>query len=51
MATATIGLVVVCLVWAGMVIGISFLEAPVKFMAPSLTRPVGLDVGRTFSVL
>ena len=35
-----------CLVWAGMVLGISFLEAPVKFTAPSLTLPVGLDVGR-----
>lgn len=36
----------VCLLWAGMVLGISFLEAPVKFRAPSLTLPVGLDVGR-----
>lgn len=35
-----------CLLWAGMVLGISFLEAPVKFTAPSLTLPVGLDVGR-----
>lgn len=33
-------------VWAGLVAGISFLEAPVKFTAPSLTREVGLDVGR-----
>ena len=33
-------------VWAGLVLGISFLEAPVKFTAPSLTRAVGLDVGR-----
>lgn len=35
-----------CLLWAGMVLGISFLEAPVKFTAPSLTLPVALDVGR-----
>lgn len=35
-----------CYTWAGLVAGISFLEAPVKFAAPSLTRPVGLDVGR-----
>jgi len=35
-----------CFLWAGMVLGISFLEAPVKFRAPSLTLPVGLDVGR-----
>lgn len=33
-------------VWAGLVLGISFLEAPVKFTAPSLSRAVGLDVGR-----
>ncbi len=36
-----------CLLWAGMVIGISFIEAPVKFRAPTLTRAVALDVGRT----
>ena len=35
-----------CFVWLGLVVGISFLEAPVKFTAPSLIRPVGLDVGR-----
>ena len=46
MTTATTGLAMVCLVWAGMVASISFLEAPVKFRAPSLTRAVGLDVGR-----
>lgn len=39
-------LIAACLLWAGMVLGISFLEAPVKFTAPSLTLPVGLDVGR-----
>ena len=36
----------VVLLWAGMVLGISFLESPVKFTAPTLTRAVGLDVGR-----
>ena len=45
-ACASAGLVMVCLLWAGMILGISFLEAPVKFSAPSLTLPVGLDVGR-----
>ncbi len=35
-----------CFVWAGMVLGISFLETPVKFTAPSVTLPIGLDVGR-----
>jgi len=34
------------LVWAGMVLGVSFLATPVKFLAPSLPRPVALDVGR-----
>jgi hypothetical protein len=35
-----------CFVWVGLVFGISFLEAPVKFTAPSVTRAIGLDVGR-----
>ncbi len=39
-------IILLCLIWAGMLLGISFLEAPVKFTAPSLTLPVGLDVGR-----
>ncbi|MEM9131658.1 MAG: DUF4149 domain-containing protein [Actinomycetota bacterium] len=33
--------------WFGLVLGVSFLATPVKFRAPSLTRPVALDVGRT----
>ena len=36
----------VCFIWFGMTAGISLLEAPVKFTAPSITRPVALDVGR-----
>ena len=36
----------VLLIWLGLVIGISFIEAPVKFTAPTLTRPVAFDVGR-----
>ncbi len=36
----------VALVWAGMVLGVSFLATPAKFLAPSLSRPVALDVGR-----
>lgn len=35
-----------CFAWFGMTAGISLLEAPVKFTAPSLTREVALDVGR-----
>lgn len=39
------------LLWTGMLIGVSFLATPVKFLAPSLTLPVALDVGRqTFRV-
>jgi len=38
---------VLCLLWAGIVVGISFIEAPVKFHAATLTRVVALDVGRT----
>ena len=42
----------VAFVWFGMTAGISLLEAPVKFTAPSLTRAVALDVGRVvFSAL
>lgn len=40
-------LAVITLLWAGMVLGISCLETPVKFTTPSLERGVGLDVGRT----
>jgi hypothetical protein len=32
--------------WLGMVLAISFLEAPLKFRAPGLTLPVGLGIGR-----
>lgn len=39
-------IVILCFIWSGMLLGISFLEAPVKFTAPSLTLSVGLDVGR-----
>ncbi len=34
------------LVWAGMVAGISFIEAPVKFTAPQVTLAIGLGIGR-----
>ncbi len=36
----------VCFTWLGMTIGISLLATPVRFSAPSITRPVALDVGR-----
>jgi hypothetical protein len=40
------------LVYAGVVFGVDFIATPVKFMAPHLTLPVALEVGRaTFHVL
>jgi hypothetical protein len=48
---ARIGLPILMILWAGAIIGISFIVTPVKFQAPSLTVPVGLEVGRyTFRV-
>jgi len=39
------------MLWLGLLIGVAFLATPVKFMAPSLSLPVALDVGRyTFYV-
>ena len=32
--------------WLGMLLGVSGLATPVKFMAPSLSLPAALDVGR-----
>ena len=33
-------------IWLGMVLAISFLEAPLKFRAPGVTIPLGLGIGR-----
>jgi len=33
-------------VWLGMVLAISFLEAPLKFRAPGVTLRIGLSIGR-----
>jgi hypothetical protein len=33
-------------VWLGMVLAISFLEAPLKFRAPEVTLQIGLGIGR-----
>lgn len=33
-------------VWIGLIIGISFIEAPLKFQAPGITIPLGLGIGR-----
>jgi hypothetical protein len=38
--------VAVTFVWLGMVLAISFLEAPLKFRAPGVTTVIGLGIGR-----
>jgi len=43
---AVVALAVVALLWIGALLGVSFLATPVKFLAPSLSMPVALDVGR-----
>ena len=39
-------LVAVVFTWLGMVLAISFLEAPLKFRAPDVTTRIGLGIGR-----
>lgn len=34
------------MLWTGMVLAISFLEAPLKFRAPGITTVLGLGIGR-----
>jgi hypothetical protein len=38
--------IAVTFVWLGMVLAISFLEAPLKFRAPDVTLRIGLGIGR-----
>ncbi|OAN40689.1 hypothetical protein [Mycolicibacterium iranicum] len=40
------GAVAATFVWLGMVLAISFLEAPLKFRAPGVTLQIGLGIGR-----
>ncbi len=40
-----------CLLWAGLALGVSFIATPAKFDAASLTLPTALEVGQvTFSI-
>lgn len=32
--------------WLGLIVGISLIEAPLKFQAPGITVPLGLGIGR-----
>lgn len=34
------------ILWAGLILGVSFIATPVKFMAPHLTMPVALEIGK-----
>lgn len=44
-------LAAVAFIWSGMVLGVPFLATSAKFLAPSLSLPVALDVGRhTFGI-
>ncbi len=45
--TAALGLqVAATFTWLGMVLAISFVEAPLKFRAPGITVPLGVGIGR-----
>jgi hypothetical protein len=46
MTTASATATAVIFVWLGMVLAISFLEAPLKFRAPDVTVRIGLGIGR-----
>ncbi|MDI3331587.1 MAG: hypothetical protein QJR09_12775 [Micrococcus sp.] len=43
---ARTALLVVPAAWLGMIVGISLIEAPLKFTAPGITLPLGLGIGR-----
>jgi hypothetical protein len=45
--TVALGLqIAVAFAWLGLVLGISFLEAPIKFRAPGVTVAIGVGIGR-----
>ncbi|OBJ08317.1 hypothetical protein [Mycobacterium sp. 1465703.0] len=46
MNTGTAVAVALTFIWLGMVLAISFLEAPLKFRAPNVTLQIGLGIGR-----
>lgn len=46
MDAATAVAVAAVFIWLGMVLAISFLEAPLKFRAPGVTLQLGLGIGR-----
>jgi len=46
MSAATSVAIAATFVWLGMVLAISFLEAPLKFRASGVTLPIGVGIGR-----
>lgn len=46
MTTATAVTIAATFCWIGVVVAISFIEAPLKFRAPGVTVPIGLGIGR-----
>ena len=46
MSAAAAVAVALTFVWVGMLLAISFLEAPLKFRAPGVTLQIGLGIGR-----
>ncbi|MCV7028514.1 hypothetical protein [Mycobacterium sherrisii] len=46
MSTETAAAIAITFVWLGMVLAISFVEAPLKFRAPNVTLQIGLGIGR-----
>ena len=46
MSPASAVAVAAIFVWLGMVVAISFIEAPLKFRAPGVTLQIGLGIGR-----
>ena len=43
---AAAGRVLVPALWLGLLIGISFIETPLKFLAPGMTLGLGLEIGQ-----
>ena len=43
---ALVVLIALPFVWCGMVVAISFVETPLKFKAPGITRELGVGIGR-----
>ncbi|MFA4082460.1 hypothetical protein [Mycobacteroides salmoniphilum] len=46
MTPIDVGVAALAAFWLGLVVAISFIEAPLKFRAPGVTIPVGLAIGR-----